>query len=94
MKNFIEELADTDSAFAIDWDLLSEMAPALNLVAVAMTKLQREDILLSDIYAEWIVLFDDLNSLQTAYSQTLLEAIRNRFANIFGPECHPMLACI
>lgn len=94
MRNFIEDLAKNNSAFELDWDLLLEMAPALNLVAVTMTKLQRENILLSDIYAEWIVLFDDLHELKTDYSKVLLEAIRNRFVFIFGPECHPMLACV
>lgn len=100
MRSFIEGLAKTEilakneSVYKLDWDLLSEMAAALNLVAVTMTKLQREDILLSDIYAEWLVLFDDLQKLQTDYSKVLLETIRNRFTFIFGPECHPMLACV
>lgn len=94
LRNFIEDLAGTDPAYELDWNLLSEMAPALNFVAITMTKLQREDILLSDIYAEWLVLFDELHELQTDYSKILLESIRNRFAMIFGLECHPMLACV
>lgn len=94
MKGFIENLAKTDSSFELDWTLLLEMAAALNLVATTMTSLQRENIYLSDIYAEWLLLTDQLAELGTPYSQILLHAIKKRFTNIFNTDCAPMIACV
>lgn len=70
------------------------MGAALNLVAITMTALQREDIYLSDIYAEWLLLIDQLEELETEYSRTLLQVVRHRFENIFSLESELMIACI
>lgn len=94
LKNFIEDLAKTDPAFELNWALLADMGAALNLVATTMTALQREDIYLSDVYAEWLLLIDRLKELGTEYGQALLEATQKRFKNIFDSDCEPMLACI
>lgn len=94
MKNHIENLAKTDSVYGLDWDLLNEIGASLNLVANSMTALQRQDILLSDVYAQWLLLMDQLHELGTDFSQALLTSIRARFSNIFKTDCEPMLACI
>lgn len=94
MRKYIENLAKTDSAYELDWDLLNEMGASLNFVANAMTALQRQDIMLSDVYAQWLLSMDQLQELGTHFSQALLTAIRTRFSNIFNTNCEPMLACI
>lgn len=71
-----------------------EMGAALDLVAVTITALQREDLYLSDVYAEWLVLIDQMKELRTEYSRALLERIQQRFQNVFGLNCEPMLACV
>lgn len=94
LQSFIEKLAETDHQFQLDWPLLHEIGPALDLVANCMTVLQKEDICLSDVYAQWLLLIDQLEELKTEYSTYLLQAIRRRFSNIFDSDCEPMLACI
>lgn len=94
LQNFIEKLAEKNHQFQLDWPLLHEIGPALDLVANCMTVLQKEDICLSDVYAQWLLLIDQLEELTTEYSTHLLHAIRKRFSNIFGSDCEPMLACI
>lgn len=94
LKSFIEKLAINDSIYELDWDLLNEMGAALNFVAITITALQREDIYLSDVYAEWLLLIDQMKELRTEYCETLLKNIQTRFGNIFGQRCEPMLACI
>lgn len=94
MRKHIENLAKTDFVYELDWDLLSEMGASLNLVANATVALQRQDILLSDVYAQWLFLMDQLQELGTDFSQALLTAVRTRFSNIFNINCEPMLACI
>lgn len=94
LRSFIEGKAKSDSSYELNWLLLLEMRPALNLVATMMTILQREDIYLSDIYAQWLLLIDQLKELETEYSQLLLNTIRQRFKNIFNSDCAPMIACI
>lgn len=94
LRTFIENQAKADAAFVLDWPLLLEMGAGLDLVATTITAIQRENIYLSDIYVEWLVLIDQLKELRTEYSRALLGRIRERFKNICGPDCLPMLACI
>lgn len=94
LRPFIEKLAITDPIFQLDWDLIEEMAESLDIVAITVTVLQRENIILSDVYGAWLSLIQKLKKLNSNYSNILLNAIEIRFKNITGPQCAPMLACI
>lgn len=94
LKTFIEKLVSTDPIFQLDWDLIEEMAEALDNVATTITVLQRENIILSDVYGAWLTLIQKLKKLNSNYSKILLKVIEIRFKNIVGPQCAPMLACI
>lgn len=94
LKSFIEKLAENDSSFLLEWDLILEIATALGPVAATTKALQRENIILSEVYGEWLLLIQKLKQLDSAYSKLLLKAIENRFKNIFGSQCAPMLACV
>lgn len=87
-------MALIDSSFEIDWDLIEEMAESLNIVADTITVMQRENIILSDVYGAWLSLIQKFKELKSNSSKILLDAIEIRFKNIAGPQCAPMLACI
>lgn len=94
LKSFVEELARADASFELNWSLLEEIGAALDIVARTTTALQRENIYLSDIYAEWLLLIDQLEELKTEYAQTLVTLIHERFKTIFNEDSKPMLACV
>lgn len=76
LKAFIEKLVETDVKFQLDWDLIQEMADALDLVATTTKAFQREDMILSEVYAEWLVLIEKLKKkMNSTYSKILLKAV-------------------
>lgn len=87
LRDFCNNLALVDDKFAYNeqfWEELEKIVSVLELPANVMTKIQREDLCLSDLHGLWIELTQNLKTMSHDLANELKMHLELRESNIFG----------
>lgn len=88
LREFCENLSRVNSAFDISnevWSKISEFYEGLKMVADKMLEFQKADLTLSDAYAQWIDLKENLKSItkETSFIVRLIAGMEEREKTLF-----------